>query len=147
MSQYNFLDELNEKQYVQEQRWQQVISIATILSFIVCCLGLFGLAHLSTNRRIKEIGIRKVLGASVSQVVALLSGDFLKLVFIAFIIAAPVSWLVMNKWLENFAYRIDIGPAVFIITAVIAIIIAMAAVSFQAIKIALANPVKSLRTE
>ncbi|MEP7319354.1 MAG: FtsX-like permease family protein, partial [Panacibacter sp.] len=145
--QYNFLDELNAKQYLQEQRWQQVISIATILSFIVCCLGLFGLAHLSTNQRIKEIGIRKVLGASVTQIVALLSGDFLKLVVVAFVIAAPVSWMVMNKWLEDFAYRITIGPAVFIIAAVIAIIIALAAVSFQAIKTAMANPVKSLRTE
>ncbi|CAN5821100.1 ABC transporter permease [soil metagenome] len=145
--QYNFLDELNAKQYMQEQRWQQVISIATMLSFIVCCLGLFGLAHLSTNQRIKEIGIRKVLGASVTQIVALLSGDFLKLVVVAFVIAAPISWMVMTKWLEDFAYRITIGPAVFIIAAVIAIIIALAAVSFQAIKTALANPVKSLRTE
>lgn len=143
----NFLDELNARQYVQEQRWQQVISIATMLSFIVCWLGLFGLAHLATNRRIKEIGIRKVLGASISQVVALLSVDFLKLVLIAFTIAAPISLLVMNKWLENFAYRIDIEPTVFIITAVIAVIIAMAAVSCQAIKTALANPVKSLRTD
>jgi putative ABC transport system permease protein len=145
--QYNFLDELNAKQYVEEQRWQHVTSIATILSFIVCCLGLFGLAHLSTNQRIKEIGIRKVLGASVGQIIALLSGDFLKLVVVAFVIAAPVSWIVMNKWLQDFAYRIIIGPAVFIIAAVIAIIIALAAVSFQAIKTALANPVKSLRTE
>ena len=94
---------------MQEQRWQKVISIATILSFIICCLGLFGLAHLSTNQRIKEIGIRKVLGATVSQIVALLSGDFLKLVIIAFIIAAPVSWIVMNKWLQDFAYRININ--------------------------------------
>jgi putative ABC transport system permease protein len=145
--QYQFLDELNARQYIQEQRWQKIISIATILSFIVCCLGLFGLAHLSTKRRKKEIGMRKVLGASVSQIVALLSSDFLKLVLIAFIIAAPVSWMVMNKWLEDFAYRITIGPVVFIIAAVIAIIIALAAVSFQAIKTALANPVKSLRNE
>ena len=145
--QYDFLDELNAKQYVQEQRWQQVISIAAILSFVVCCLGLFGLAHLSTNQRIKEIGIRKVLGASVTHIVALLSGDFLKLVIVAFIIAAPVSWIVMNKWLEDFAYRITISPAVFIIAAVIAIVIALATVGFQAIKTALANPVKSLRTE
>ena len=114
--QYDFLDELNARQYLQEQRWQQVISIATTLSFIICCLGLFGLAHLSTNRRIKEIGIRKVLGASVSQIVALLSGDFLKLVLVAFVIAAPVSWMVMNKWLQDFAYRINIGW-VFVITA------------------------------
>jgi putative ABC transport system permease protein len=145
--QFNFLDELNARQYLQEQRWKKVISIATTLSFIICCLGLFGLAHLSTNKRIKEIGIRKVLGASVSQIVALLSGDFLKLVLVAFVIAAPIAWVVMNKWLQDFAYRITIGPAVFIIAAVIAVIIALVAVSSQAIKTALTNPVKSLRTE
>ena len=145
--QYHFLDELNASQYAQELRWQQVISVAAILSFIICCLGLFGLAHLSTNRRVKEIGIRKVLGASVSNIVALISVDFLKLVFIAFLIAAPVSWLIMDKWLQNFAYRINIGPDVFIMAAIIAIIIAMAAVSFQSIKAAVANPVKNLRTE
>lgn len=145
--QYNFLDELNANQYVQEQRWQQVVSVATILSFIICCLGLFGLAHLSTDRRFKEIGIRKVLGASVSNIVALISIDFLKLVFIAFVIAAPVSWLIMNKWLQNFAYRINIGAGVFATAAIIAIVIALATISFQAIKAAMSNPVKSLRTE
>ena len=117
--QYNFLDELNARQYLQEQRWQQVISIATTLSFIICCLGLFGLAHLSTNQRIKEIGIRKVLGASVSQIVALFSGDFLKLVMIAFVIAAPVSWMVMNRWLEDFAYRINISWWIFVAAGVL----------------------------
>ncbi|MEP6846704.1 MAG: FtsX-like permease family protein, partial [Panacibacter sp.] len=145
--QYAFLDELNAKQYVQEQRWQQVVSIAALLSFVICCLGLFGLAHLATNQRIKEIGIRKVLGASVAQIVTLLSGDFLKLVIVAFVIAAPLSWIAMNKWLQNFAYRISIGPGVFVLAACIAFIIALAAVSFQSIKTALANPVKSLRTE
>ncbi len=145
--QYDFLDELNARQYLQEQRWQQAISVATTLSFIICCLGLFGLTHLSTNLRIKEIGIRKVLGASVSQIVGLLSGDFLKLVVIAFIIAAPIAWLVMNKWLQDFAYRVNIGPGVFIVAGLIAIVIALMAVSFQAIKAAIANPVKSLRTE
>ncbi len=145
--QYNFLDELNAKQYVQEQRWQKVVNIAAILSFIICCLGLFGLAHLATHQRVKEIGIRKVLGASVAQIVTLLSGDFLKLVIVAFVIAAPLSWFVMNKWLQNFAYRIGIGPGVFVWAAAIAIIIALAAVIYQSIKAAVANPVKSLRTE
>lgn len=145
--QYNFLDELNARQYLQDQRWQKVIRVATTLSFIICCLGLFGLAHLSTNLRIKEIGIRKVLGASVSQIVTLLSGEFLKLVIIAFVIAAPVSWMVMNKWLQDFAYRINIGPAVFIVAGLIAIVIALLAVSFQSIKSAVSNPVESLRTE
>ncbi|MBC7828346.1 MAG: ABC transporter permease [Chitinophagaceae bacterium] len=144
---YNFLDELNAKQYLQEQRWHQVISIATILSFIICCLGLFGLAHLSTNQRIKEIGIRKVLGASGSQIVALLSADFLKLVVIAFAVSAPVSWIVMNNWLQDFAYRKEISWPVFASAGVIAFLIALVTVSFQAIKAAIANPVKSLRTE
>jgi len=145
--QYNFLDELNAAQYVQEQRWQKVVSVAAMLSFIICSLGLFGLAHLSTDRRTKEIGIRKVLGASISNIVALISADFLKLVFIAFLIAAPVSWLVMNKWLQNFAYRVDIGVTVFVTAAIISVVIALAAISFQSIKAAIANPVKSLRTE
>ena len=145
--QYNFLDELNASQYVQEQRWQQVVSVATVLSIIISCLGLFGLAHLSTDRRFKEIGIRKVLGASVSNIVTLISVDFLKLVFIAFVIAAPVSWLIMSKWLQNFAYRVNIGPGVFAAAAIIIVVIALAALSFQSIKAAIANPVKSLRTE
>jgi putative ABC transport system permease protein len=145
--QYDFLDELNARQYLQEQRWQQVISVSTAFSFIICCLGLFGLAHLSTNQRIKEIGIRKVLGASVSQIVALLSGDFLKLVMVAFVIAAPVSWMVMHKWLQDFAYRINISWRVFIAAGILALLVALMAISFQAIKAAIANPVKSLRTE
>jgi len=144
---FNFLDELDAMQYMQEQRWQKIISIATILSFIVCCLGLFGLAHLSTGRRIKEIGIRKVLGATVSQVVVLLSGDFLKLVIIAFIIAAPVSWIVMHKWLQEFAYRVNIEWWMFAAAGFAALLIALITVSFQSIKTAIKNPVESLRTE
>lgn len=144
---YNFLDELNARQYLQEQRWQQVITIATLLSFIICCLGLFGLAHLSTSQRVKEIGIRKVLGASVGQIVALLSADFLQLVAIAFLVAAPIGWLVMDNWLQDFAYRIHIGPSIFLAAATLAILIALLAVGYQSIKTALANPVKSLRSE
>jgi putative ABC transport system permease protein len=145
--QYNFLDELNAKEYVQEEHWQQVIRIATILSIAICSLGLFGLAHLSTNQRIKEIGVRKVLGASVRQIVALLAGDFLKLVIIAFTIATPIAWLVMNKWLQEFAYRISMGAGVFILAGLIAVAVAFIAVSFQSIMAAIANPVKSLRSE
>ncbi|HEY1060258.1 MAG TPA: ABC transporter permease [Daejeonella sp.] len=145
--QYSFLDELNESQYQHEQRWQQLINIATILSLIICCLGLFGLAHLSTKRQLKDIGIRKVLGASVSQVVILLSAEFLKLVLIAFVIAAPLAGFIMSKWLQDFAYRVTIGPEVFIISGSIVVIVAFAAVSFQSVKAALANPVNSLRAE
>ena len=145
--QYDFMNDLNAKQYVQEQRWQSVVSIAAFLSLLICSLGLFGLAHLATTQRVKEIGIRKVLGASVGQIVGLLSGDFLKLVLIAFAIAAPLSWMVMNKWLQDFAYRINIGAGVFILAACIAFVIALFAVSFQSIKTAIANPVKNLRSE
>ena len=143
--QYHFLDELNTRQYEQEQRWQIIISIAAILSITICCLGLFGLAHLATSQRIKEIGIRKVLGASVTQVTILLSISFLKLVMIAFFIAGPVAWLVMNNWLQDFAYRIKIGAGVFIASGFISACIAFASVSYQAIKAAVANPVKSLK--
>ncbi len=144
---YNFLDELNARQYVQEQRWQQVVNVATTISFIICCLGLFGLAHLSTNRRIKEMGIRKVLGASINQIIVLLSGDFLKLVMIAFVVAAPIAWIVMDNWLQEFAYRIKIGWWVFLLAGFLGILIAFVTVSFQAIRTGMANPVKSLRTE
>lgn len=145
--QYNFLDELNAKQYLQEQRWQQVVSVATLLAFMICCLGLFGLAHLATHQRIKEIGIRKVLGAGVIDIAALLSKDFLKLVGIAFIIASPIAYFLVNKWLQNFAYRIPISVWTFALAGIIALLIALLTVSFQAIKAAVANPVKSLRTE
>lgn len=145
--QYNFLDELNARQYFQEQRWQQVITAATAIAFSICCLGLFGLAHLSTSRRVKEIGIRKVLGATVSQITAMLSADFLKLVLIAFVIAAPAAWLVIKYWLQQYAYRTDISVFIFITAGAIAIMIALLAVSFQSIKAAIANPAKSLKTE
>ena len=144
---YYFLDELNASQYEQEQRWQQVISVATILSLIICCLGLFGLTHLATHMRVKEIGIRKVLGASVSSIASLISKDFIKLVLIAVIIASPIAWYFMNRWLQDFAYRINISWWAFITAGLAAVFIALLTIIFQAIKAAMANPVKSLRTE
>jgi ABC-type antimicrobial peptide transport system permease subunit len=99
--------------FFKEQQWQKVITIGTILSFIICWLGLFGLAHLSTYQRIKEIGIRKVLGASISQIVVLLTGGFIKLVMIAIVIASPLAWMAMDYWLRNYAYHIEIGPEYF----------------------------------
>ena len=144
---YQFLDEMNAKQYAEEKRWQKIVGIAATLSIFICCLGLFGLSHLATHRRTKEIGIRKVLGASVIQVVALISEGFLKLVMISFILAAPVAWLSMNKWLQNFAYRVNTSWWIFAAAGILAILIAFITVSFQAIKAAIANPVKSLRTE
>jgi putative ABC transport system permease protein len=144
---YRYLDELNAAQYFQEQRWQKIIFISAILSFVVCILGLFGLAHLSTNRRVKEIGIRKVLGASVQQIVSLLSADFLKLVGIAFLIASPFAWVVMHQWLQDFAYHIKIGPLIFMGAAAIAVFAALMAIGYQSVKAALSNPVDSLRNE
>ncbi|MFT3911713.1 MAG: ABC transporter permease [Ferruginibacter sp.] len=144
---YSFLDEEFNALYQSDQRMGSVFSLFTILSIFVACLGLFGLATYTAERRTKEIGIRKVLGASVQGVVSLLSKDFLKLVFIAAIIAFPVSWWAMNKWLQDFAYRININWIVFVVSGIAVLLIALLTVSFQAIKAAVANPVKSLRTE
>ena len=144
---YSFLDEEFNALYQSDQRMGSVFSLFTLLSIFVACLGLFGLATYTAERRTKEIGIRKVLGASVQGVVQLLSKEFIKLVFIAAVIAFPVSWWAMSKWLEDFAYRIIIGWQVFIIATIMVLLIALLTVSFQAIKAAIANPVKSLRAE
>lgn len=144
---YNFLDSKFDSLYRSDQRMGTVFGIFTLLSIFVACLGLFGLAAYTAERRKKEIGIRKVLGAPVHGLVALLSKDFIRLVLLAAIIAFPLAWWGMNKWLEDFAYRIHIGWWVFIIAGVIALMIALVTVSFQAIKTAVANPVNSLRTE
>jgi putative ABC transport system permease protein len=144
---YKFLDESIAAQYTAEQRTNSIVKIASALSIFIACMGLFGLATLTVVRRTKEIGIRKVVGANVSRIVALIAKDFLKLVFIASIIAFPLAWWFMNDWLKDFAYRINIGWVVFIMAGLIALLIALLTVSFQAIKAAIANPVKSLRTE
>jgi putative ABC transport system permease protein len=117
------------------------------LSIIISCLGLFGLATFAAQQRIKEIGVRKVLGATEAGIVALLSKDFIQLVVISFIVAFPVAWWAMNEWLQGFAYRINISWSLFAIAGLTTIVIAFATVSFQAIKAAIANPVKTLRTE
>ena len=117
------------------------------LAIIISCLGLFGLAAYTAERRTKEIGVRKVLGASVSGIATLLSKDFLKLVSLSCIIAFPVAWWMMHSWLQNYQYRIEISWGIFLIAGLLAILIALTTVSFQAIKAAVANPVKSLRTE
>ena len=144
---YSFLDDEFDALYRSEQRMGKVFGIFTFFSIFVACLGLFGLSIFTAERRKKEIGVRKVLGASVPSVVSLLSKDFLKLVIISAIIAFPVAWLAMNKWLEDFAYRITISWFVFLIAAIAALLIALITISFQSIKAAVANPVKSLRTE
>ncbi len=144
---YTFLDERFNQQYRNEQVFSKVFGIFAGLAILVACLGLFGLAMFSTIQRTREIGVRKVLGASVSSILLLLSKDFIKLVLIASLIAFPLAWWVMNKWLEDFAYRVDVGWWVFALAGSVAILVALFTISFQAIKAAIANPVKSLRTE
>jgi putative ABC transport system permease protein len=144
---YNFLDASFDALYRSEQRMGSIFGIFTGLSLFIACLGLFGLSAYIAERRIKEIGVRKVLGASVPSVVTLLSKDFLKLTLIAAVIAFPIAWWWMNKWLEDFAYRININWTVFLVAGLCTLLIALLTVSFQAIKAAIANPVKSLRTE
>lgn len=144
---YNFLNASFDALYRSEQRMGSIFSIFTGLSLFIACLGLFGLSAYIAERRIKEIGVRKVLGASVPGVVTLLSKDFLKLTLVAAVIAFPIAWWWMNKWLEDFAYRININWTVFLIAGLCTLLIALLTVSFQAIKAAISNPVKSLRTE
>jgi putative ABC transport system permease protein len=144
---YSFLDEDFQKNYQAETRLSAIVGYFTCIAILISCLGLFGLATFSAEQRTKEIGVRKVLGASVTSIVALLSKDFLKLVGIAVIIASPVAWFVMNKWLQDFAYRVSINWVVFVVTTVVALLIALFTISFQAIRAAITNPVKSLRTE
>ena len=145
--QYSFLDETFAQLYKAEANFQKILIVLVILSISIACLGLYGLAAFAVGQRTKEIGIRKVLGASVSGVAASLSKDFFQLVVIAFFIASPVAWYLMNKWLQDFAYRISIEWWMFALAGLLAVIIALITVSSQAIKAAMANPVKSLRSE
>jgi putative ABC transport system permease protein len=144
---YYFLDESYNAQYSNDRLFGKVFTLFTGFTILIACFGLFGLSLYTVRKRIKEIGVRKVLGASVINIVMLLSRDMIRLVLIANIIAFPVAWWAMNNWLNDFAYRIDIGWWVFAAAVVIALVIAMGTLSFQAIKAALSNPVKSLRTE
>jgi len=144
---YRFMDEDFQRQYEKEERFQNLFAIAAVLSIVIACMGLLGLAIYTVQKRVKEIGVRKVLGASATNIAALLSKDFLKLVIIAIVIATPLAWWAMNKWLQEFAYRISIHWWIFFVAGFLAIFIALVTVSFQAIKAAVANPVESLRTE
>lgn len=144
---YSFLDDTLSRAYENETRTGQLIMAATFMAILIACLGLFGLATFSTQQRTKEIGVRKVLGASVISIMTLLSKDFLKLVLIAIVIASPIAWYGMSQWLQDFAYHINIEWWVFALAGLLAVGIALLTVSFQAIKAALMNPVKSLKTE
>ncbi|NGP87331.1 FtsX-like permease family protein [Aliifodinibius halophilus] len=144
---YEFLDQVFDSMYRTEQRLAQIVSLFTIVAIIIACLGLYGLSAFAAERRTKEIGIRKAVGASVANIVMLLSKDFLKLVGLGFAIAIPLAWYAMNQWLDNFVYKIDLGAQVFIMAGFLALIIAITTVSWQSIRVALTNPVKSLQSE
>jgi putative ABC transport system permease protein len=144
---YTFLDDEYNNLYKSESRTGLLYNIFAAIAIFISCLGLFGLAAYTAQVRTREIGVRKVLGASITGIIQLLAVDFIKLIMIAILIAVPVSWCVMNKWLQDFAYKINIGWSVFVLAGFIAILIAVMTISFQSIKAALANPVKSLRTE
>ncbi len=144
---FNFLDEAYQKQYETETRTAKLSGYFAGLAIIISCLGLFGLAAFTAQKRKKEIGVRKVIGASTAAITAMLSRDFLKLIVIALVIAFPVSWWMMNNWLQSYTYRISITSTVFLLTGALVLIITLIAISYQTIKSAMANPVKSLRTE
>jgi putative ABC transport system permease protein len=144
---YTFLDEEYNKQYKTDQRTAKLSLIFSILAILIACLGLFGIVSYAAQHRIKEIGIRKVLGAAVFDIFGMLSMDFIKLVLAATIIAAPISWWLMHVWLQDFAYRIPISWWMFVLVGAAALFIALATLSYQTIKAAVANPVESLRVE
>ena len=144
---YFFLDEFFNKQYDADARFGRVFGLFSVLAIFVACLGLFGLASFMTNQRTKEIGIRKALGSSVNRIVVLLSSGFIRLVVTGTVLAVPVSWYIMNNWLETFPYHTNVDPLTFIIASVIAILIALFSVGFQTIKAALLNPARTLRYE
>lgn len=144
---YFFLDEDLDQLYRSEKISSQILGVFSILAIIIACIGLFGLAAYTAFLRTKEIGVRKVLGASVGSIVVLLSINFAKLVGLAFLIAVPIAWFAMSSWLDSFAFKIDLGMWVFGLAGIITLGIALVTVSFQAIAAALANPVRSLKSE
>jgi ABC-type antimicrobial peptide transport system permease subunit len=144
---YQFADEAYAILYNNEQLASKLADCFATIAIFICCLGLLGLITFTAEQKTKEIGIRKVLGASVPNIIQMLSKDFLNLVLIASLIAFPIAWWAMNKWLQSFAYRVNASWWVFVVAGLLALFIALLTVSFQAIKAAIANPVKSLRTE
>jgi putative ABC transport system permease protein len=144
---YSFMDEDFDAMYRSEERMGKIFLAFTSLAIIIACLGLFGLAAYAAEQRTKEIGIRKVLGANTTSLVGMLASDFIKLVVIAILIASPLAWITMQKWLQGFAYRQNIQWWVLATAALGAILIAFLTISFQSVKAALTNPIKSLKTE
>jgi ABC-type antimicrobial peptide transport system permease subunit len=144
---YEFLDQKIAKFYSEEAKLSMLYKIFAVIAIFLSCLGLYGLASFMAVQRIKEVGIRKVLGASVNAVIYLFTREFIILISIAFVIAGFIAWYFMNKWLQGYAYRITINWLIFVLAAFISFFIALATVSFQAIKAAISNPIKSLRNE
>ena len=144
---YTFVDDAYARKFAEEQRIAKLTGVFSLLAIIIACLGLLGLVSFAAPQKAKEIGIRKVLGATVVGIVGLLSKDFLKLVILAVVIATPIAWWAMDRWLEDFAYRIDIQWWMFAVAGLTAVAIALFTVSWQAVKAAVANPVDSLRDE
>ncbi len=144
---FNFLDQNFARQYEAEQKQEKLSLIFTILAVCIAALGLFGLAAFTAQQKVKEIGIRKVLGASVNSIITMLSRDFIKLVIFAILIATPIAWIAMHQWLQGFAYRISIQWWYFGLAGILALVITLATISIHAIRAALANPVDSLRNE
>jgi len=144
---YSFLNEDFNKQYESDFRFRQIFTTFSILAILIACLGLLGLATYTAEQRTKEIGIRKVLGANIGSIVGLLSKDFIKLVLVAIVVATPVAWFAMNKWLEGFAYQVSVHWWIFLVAGILAVIVALVTISFQAIKAAMMNPVNSLKSE
>jgi putative ABC transport system permease protein len=144
---YSFMDDAFNKQYASDQRTGRIFISFSLFAIFIACLGLFGLVTYAAERRTKEIGIRKMLGASVGQIVGLLSSDFLRLAILASVIACPIAWWSMQSWLQDFAYRTTIGWWIFLLSTVLAALIALLTICFQAIKAAVANPIYSLRMD
>ncbi|MFZ5999727.1 MAG: ABC transporter permease, partial [Bacteroidota bacterium] len=144
---FAFLDDNLEKLYQEDQKVSQIITSFTLIALMICCLGLYGLSTYMAERRTKEIGVRKVLGASVKQIVGMMNMEFVKLVAVAFALAVPLAWYGMDKWLSGFAYKVSIGLSVFVYAGLSALVIAILTVSYESIKAASVNPANSLRSE
>jgi putative ABC transport system permease protein len=144
---YTFLDENVKKQYDEDKRVSGIITSFTVIAMIICCLGLYGLSTYMAERRFKEIGVRKVMGATVTQIVKMMSGEFVKLVSIAFVISTPLAWYGITAWLESFAYKTPVGVMLFFVAGTSALTIALLTVSFESVRAASANPVNALRNE
>ena len=144
---YQFLDEHIREFHEGEQKMSVLLSVFTSMAIFIGCLGLFGLATFMANQKTKEIGVRKALGASVESIIFLFSKEYVKLIFIGFLLASPAVWFLMNKWLENFAYKISIGPLVFITGLALTLLVAILTVGYKSFRAAIVNPIKSLRYE